>query len=89
MTKEQIENYGNQPATSCVGYSVMGDSYHQLGITIREHFASQAMQGLLTRLSGQGDQLGDKLHGQPKVVAKWSVKMADALLETLAEKKNI
>lgn len=53
------------------------------GLTKREYFAAKAMQGLLSKLAAQGDQLADSLQRQPELVAQWSVKMADSLLKEL------
>lgn len=81
MTKESLESHGDQPATSCVGYAFNGDSYHQLGLTIREYFAAQAMVGLLSN-PAQIDTTNYKW------VAEHAVGYANALIEALAKKEK-
>lgn len=53
-----------------------GDCYKS-GMTIREHFAAMAMQGLCANTAYGDTQAG--------FLAKWSVEQADALLAELAK----
>ena len=57
-------------------------------LTRREHFAGLAMQGLLTRSAGAGDQLGDEIQGNPLEVARWSIKFSEALMVELKKNNN-
>jgi len=79
--KKQLEEYGNQPATSCVGYG-----YHQPGITIIDLLAGMAMQGILSNPKGAMVESGYQTL-DPVDVSKMAVVHATALLEALLEKE--
>jgi len=87
MTNKQIKDYGSEPATACVGYGNMGDSFHQQGITIMEHFAGLAMQGILKGCN-HGDIMDIKNNDYGKLIADASVKIACDLIEALDEKNK-
>ena len=88
-------NNGKQPITPTMYTKVNDgpDDYHPLkdgqktgweikfgGLTKREYFAAKAMQAY-----AGGEYTGQ--NGMPhEMIAEWSVKMADALLEALEEK---
>lgn len=50
---------------------------HKAGITIRQHFAAMAMQGLLS----------NELHNNPHSLSEQAVEYADALIEALNTEK--
>jgi hypothetical protein len=68
---------GNEPAT---GYG--SDSYDCPGLTIRQRFAMEAMNGLCATHDSEGTWKHDS-----ELVAKASVEYADALIKTLNETK--
>jgi hypothetical protein len=51
------------------------------GLTIREHFAGLAMQGLCCHTMDGGEPI-------PEVIADWAVKCADALIAELAKVRH-
>lgn len=57
--------------------------YH-LGLTKREYFAAMAMQGLLTRVSTHGTELGIL---ESNRISEESVIMADKIIEALNKKE--
>ena len=86
MTNKQIKDYGSQHATSCAAIGNMGESFHQQGITIMEHFAGLAMQGILKGCN-HGIIMDIKNNDYGKLIADTSVKIACDLIEAL-DKKN-
>ncbi len=71
---------GNEPAMpfeSATMDTLM--STHLVGLTIRQHFAAMAMQGMLAN-----HLIIDTLSGNSKeVICEWSVKYAEALINEL------
>jgi len=63
------------------GYGVMLTYIESKGLTIRQHFAAMAMQGFLA--SCEGDSVPDRA-----VVARHSIRYADALIKELNETPN-
>jgi len=53
------------------------------GLTIRQHFAAMAMQGLLSNPEWMKEYKGEKYKMQDSVVAEVSCKQADALIAEL------
>ena len=88
MNKEQLEKYGNEPATACVGYGNMGDSFYQGGITIREHFAGLAMQSLIANPNINRPKPGINFEYDLKEFSRIAVEYSEALLKALAEKRE-
>lgn len=73
---------GNEPAMPTLEQSANGvgywNTYH--GLTIRQHFAAMAMQGLCA-VDNKGEF--DNLQASAEYAAKLSVKYADALIAEL------
>jgi len=55
--------------------------FTQIGLTKREYFAGLALQGICMQKYVQRDN-------DREAIAKWSVKMADALLKELEDESN-
>jgi|688.fasta_scaffold1461764_2 hypothetical protein len=61
-------------------FATASDSRYQAGLTKREYFAILALQGICIEKYVQRDD-------DRNMIAQWSVKMADALLEELEKTK--
>jgi len=61
-------------------FATASDSRYQAGLTKREYFAILALQGICVEKYVQRDN-------DREIIAQWSVKMADALLEELEKTK--
>jgi hypothetical protein len=72
-----MEN-GEQGAFACVDSQ---KQYLQEGLTKREYFAGLALQGICMQKYVQRDN-------DREAIAKWSVKMADAILAELEKTKE-
>jgi len=79
-----MEN-GKQPAFASPGTYNPNNGNHngdsQVGLTKREYFAGLALQGICMQKYVQRDN-------DREAIAKWSVKMADALLKELEDESN-
>ena len=75
---------GNEPISS---YQDEGAGEAVGGLTIRQSFASLAMQGLLTRVPNRPNNETDLGIIELKRISKESVIMADALIEELNKPK--
>lgn len=74
MTDEALMTLADNPAAfPCVGYSVMGDSHMQEGMTLRDYFAGQAITICLKDMSLTHDDW-----------AKEAYSLADAMLRARA-----
>ena len=54
------------------------DRYGEIGMTLRDYFAAKALQGLITTATPHDEW-------NERVMAKWSYKMADAMLNARGE----
>ncbi len=73
---------GNPAMPLAIGGKDMNDqNYIQEGLTIREHFASMAMQGVLAGIAGIGYRGSNQI--TLKEIAIMSVVSADALIKEL------
>ena len=61
-------------------FATASDSRYQAGLTKREYFAGLALQGICVEKHVERDEDREK-------IARWSVKMADALLIELEKTK--
>jgi hypothetical protein len=61
-------------------FATASDGCHQAGLTKREYFAGLAMQGICVEKHVERDEEREK-------IARWSVKIADALIEELEKTK--
>jgi hypothetical protein len=72
---------GNDPISATQEYHSknFGVVLAKTGLTKREYFAAMAMQGMCAN--------PDYTRNSPSVIAEWSVKQADALIEALNKEK--
>lgn len=70
---------GELPAFACVS-----ERYRQAGLTKREYFASEALQGLLSIFNDTEQITIEPNEDNVKYMAKLAVKAADALLDALS-----
>lgn len=74
----QITNNG----TKVVQNYLADDTYESSGLTKREHFAAIAMQGWISATNISNVPIHE-VDNMPEIAAKWAVKYADALIESL------
>jgi hypothetical protein len=64
-------------------FAFQGDIFNQIGLSKREYFIGQVMQGLLSNSGWMRKNDGKKYLMESDIVVEISIKMADALLNEL------
>jgi hypothetical protein len=67
-------------------FAAASEVWHQLGLTKREYFASQALAGLMVQAIAGSHNINNPLNND--VVVKHAVDIADALLAELEKTKE-
>ena len=94
----KVEERANAPAMPTMGFErdnygrvkLEGKHIQRKGLTIREHFAGLAMQGLCADSHGVVPETGDKfvLPNDARMIANAAVIMADALIAALNQEQG-